>query len=362
MKRYFWLALCLSFCASEVFAQQEAVLIQRKEGYQYVNTLISPYIKRKIFEGKNILYCSVFQLGWNALKDDLTKGPVELQGNPIANQMLNEGLIGREGLSEQYYLAMAGYAQDGITEKVLREMKDKFNESPGIDLSLKRPKDILIYSFLSINLSFLDQFESLPPIKFRDATPVKAFGIKRYAEEIHKELAENTEVFDYKNDQNFIVRIKAGYGNDEIILARFTPKKGLLDTVTYILEQVEKKLGTPLQEGDTLQIPKFDFDIVDRFIEIEGRNLATRGLEDYFLDKAVQSVKLVLGGKATVEEVEEPAFEELDVGSKKRENGFLKPRKLIFNDRFVLCVKEQSAKYPYLVIWVDNPELLLKTE
>jgi len=361
MKKSLWLIIGLFFLIPALFSQEAP--IQRKQGFQYLNTLISPYLKRRIFEGKNILFCSVFQLGWDSLKNELTKGPIELRGNPIANQMLNEELVGREGLSEEYYLAMSGYAQDRITEKVLRELKQKFNESPGIDLDLKRPQHILIYSFLSRNLDFLDEFEDLTqPIKFRGTALVKAFGIKKYAEELHREMAENVEIFDYKNDEHFIIRIRSKFDDDEIILAKFAPKKALFETLGYILEQIEKKVSAPLREGDTLQIPKLDFDIVDRFIEIEGRNLANRGLEDYFLDKAVQSVRLILGGKAPIEELEESAFEELDAGIKKKGNGLLKPRKLVFNDRFLICLKEQNARYPYLVIWVDNPELLLKTE
>jgi hypothetical protein len=35
-------------------------------------------------------------------------------------------------------------------------------------------------------------------------------------------------------------------------------------------------------------------------------------------------------------------------------------REFVFDKPFLLCLKEKEAKYPYLAIWVDNSELLVK--
>ena len=37
-------------------------------------------------------------------------------------------------------------------------------------------------------------------------------------------------------------------------------------------------------------------------------------------------------------------------------------RYFVFSQPFMLYLKEKNAKYPYLAIWVNNPEFLIKDE
>jgi len=169
---------------------------ERIQSDQLKQTAVTSYLQDNIVNGKNLLYCSTFQIAWNALCDDIIKEPLQLKGNPLIAQMLNKRLAGKEDISEDCYLSMAGFNKDGIVEKIKQALKEKFNETPGIDISLTRPDDILSYAFLLKDLKFKKDFESLDkPIMFNGNIPVQAFGIKEYAyDEEHMSLGEQVSI------------------------------------------------------------------------------------------------------------------------------------------------------------------------
>jgi len=324
----------------------------RLEAYKLRNTMITPYLIRRILEDKNMLYCSTFQVAWNKMTDEVTKGTVSLDGSPITEQMLNRRLTGAQDISEDCYLAAAGVARDNIVERVERDMRDKFNEAPGTEMNLKNPHDILIYSFFYKDIAFAEELERLDkPIMFNGANPVKAFGIKEFAlDESHIRAAEQVEILYYRNDNEFIVRLLSTQQNDEIILAKFAPLKTLSSSVAFVFSQIATSRPTTLKEKETLQIPMIDFDIVDWFIEIEGRCLQIRGMEDYCIAKAIQSLKFKLVQKASPYEL---------LPSVAEDKSLVKPRKFIFDKPFLICLRQQGVSYPYFVLWVQNTEMLL---
>ena len=44
------------------------------------STVIAPTLDTPVPAGKNVIWCSSFQLAWNKLKDDIVKAPVEIKG------------------------------------------------------------------------------------------------------------------------------------------------------------------------------------------------------------------------------------------------------------------------------------------
>jgi hypothetical protein len=324
---------------------------KRIEGYRYRNSLITPYLIRRVLPDKNMLYASNFQVAWNKFSDEICRQTVVLNGNPIMVQMLNRRLTGAQDISEDCYLAMAGTHEEDITARVTQALSDKFNETPAIDLSLKNPRDILLYTFLVKDISFAEEFERLEkPIMFNQSTPVLAFGIKEFVlDESHIRAGEQVEIIYYNNDDDFIIRLRSSTQDDEIYLAKIPPLKTLSATSSYILTQVNINRPQGLKVKDTLQIPIIDLDIVDWFLDLEGRCLQSRGMEDFCIAKAIQSIKFRLVQDA-------PPYEL--VPSLDQEKKITKPRKFIFDKPFLLQIRRQGASYPYFVMWVENTELL----
>ena len=324
---------------------------KRVEGYRFRNSLVTPYLIRRILPDKNMLYASNFQVVWNKFSDEICRQTVSLTGNPIMVQMLNRRLTGVQDLSEDCYFAMAGTNEEDISAKVTQTLSDKFGETPGIDLTMKNPHDILLYTFLVKDIKFPEEFERLEkPIMFQQNTPVLGFGIKEFVlDESHIRAGEQVEVIYYNNDDDFIIRLRSNNQDDEIYLAKIPPLKTLSATSSYVLTQANINRPQALKVKDTLQIPIIDLDIVDWFLDLEGRCLESRAMEDYCIAKAIQTIKFSLVQNA-------PPYELLpSVGEEKKT---AKPRKFIFDKPFLLQIRRQGASYPYFVMWVENTELL----
>jgi len=214
----------------------------RIQSSQLKQTTITSYLQENIEQGKNLLYCSAFQIAWDVLSDDVIKEPLQLEDNPMTAQMLNKRLTGKEDISEDCYIAMAGLKRDGIVEKITKALRDKFNTSPGIDLNLDLPEDILSYAFLQKDLKFKNEFESLEkPINFNGTTSVKGFGIESVMHSYpkHAELMKQLNILFYKNKNDFIITLKSTSPRDEIILAKVRPENNLLETINTVFTMIK---------------------------------------------------------------------------------------------------------------------------
>lgn len=320
-------------------------------------TAVTCYMQEKISKGENLLYCSTFQIAWDKLCDEVLKEPLKLSGNPVAQRMLNERLTGEDDISEDYYLAMAGFNRDNIVEKIKKALKEKFDETPGLDLTLENPDDILAYAFLLKDLKFDKEFESLDkPIMFNGNIPVQAFGIKEYSFTTeHAKLSRQLDILDYRDDNNFIVGLKSSSPKDEIILAKITPKGTLLETVEFVLSRIKSQPPSKIRDGETLRIPKLDFDLLHFYSELTGRDFLNKGFKMYSISQAVQSIRLRLNEKGALLKSEAAIVAMTAIPDPSP-----KPREFIFDKPFLILLKEKGARYPYFAMWVDNSELLLK--
>ncbi|MEW6170358.1 MAG: hypothetical protein AB1472_02195 [Candidatus Omnitrophota bacterium] len=347
------------FCAINTYVLAQEIEPLCVDSSRLKQTDITSYLDNKIIQGKNLIYCSTFQIAWNELMDSIIKEPIKLDAYPFAAQELNKKLTIKKDLSDDCYLAMAGFNKDGIIEKIKKALRDKFNTTMGINVNLKNPDDILAYAFLFKNLKFENEFEVMEePIKFKsnpmfDGTNVKAFGIKNYKPGNTYDKIVN--LLDYQNEDDFIISLKSIVDKDEIILAKVSPKDSLIKTIEYVLSRINNKNASSLKEGETLQIPKIDFNIFHEFFDLENRSLLNKGWEQYILSKAIQAIRFRLDEKGAF--LRSEAVIELEEGIMD-----YSPRQFIFNKAFLICLKEKNAKYPYLAIWIDNVELLIKQE
>jgi hypothetical protein len=316
-------------------------------------TTVTSYLQKKITKGKNLIFCSTFQLAWNVLWDGLIKEPIKLSGTPEIQTMLNQRLTNKEDISDDACIAMVGFNRNGIIQKIDDALLKKFNNKQGCDIKLSNPSGFLAYGYLFKSLEFKNKFEDLNanPIFFNKETKVETFGIKKYSYEIAKQV----KILHYNNDDDFILKIESKSQNDEIILAKIEPKETLLSTVDYVFEQIKNKKTIIVEKGDILKIPKFDFDIFKKYSELISREFLNKNLKGYFISDAFQGIKFKLDEKGVILE----SYAGI-IGAKSM-SGPLETKKLIFDKPFLFCLKEKNGKYPYFVMWVDNAELMLKS-
>lgn len=309
-------------------------------------------LEEKVQPGKNVVYCAAFQLAWNELKDKIVKQDIKMADESEEVKHLNKELFTKEDVSENSYAALAGYNKEGIVDKINKELKSKFgDQAPEVENELKSPDDIMAYAYFYKNIKFAVPFYKFEnPMKFgSNNINVKCFGIKKYSEKDSK-MASQVQIIDYEGANSFVVKLSSEDNKDDIYLT-----KGLKNNSTLLnaVSEVERRLSEGKTEsmdyGQTLMIPYIDFDINHSYDELTNKKLLNSGFEEYILSKAIQSIKFRLDEKGA-----ELKSEAKIMGAKTA----ILTRNYIFNTPFLLYIKQKGARYPYMVLWVDNEELL----
>jgi hypothetical protein len=329
------------------------------------HTIITPYLVAQIGIDNNILYCASFQMAWNKMRDKVIKGDIQLENEPLTAQRLNRMLENRNDISIGSFVAEAGELSDELVARINKQLQEKFGDQVGD--TLEKPHDangqrqLIAYAFLYKNLEFPTEFEKLKDtVAFAAGgrvTPVQAFGVDSFAhsKRLHKKLADQVAIFDYRNDDDFILVLTSKSDNDQIILAKVTPGRNLLNTYTTVAQRIGNAKQSYLQEEETLRIPKIDFDLTHSFSELENKRIKNKGWEGWFISKAVQDTRFKLDEKGAV--LKSRSF--LLMLKEEAPPPEEKPRKFIFDKPFLICLKQKNGIHPYFALWVNNPELLL---
>lgn len=308
-------------------------------------------------EKNNMIWCGTLQLAWNELRDNIIKDDIKLIGEDKLSSELNKKPFDKSCLNEKDYIAMVGYNKDGIVDKINKSLKDKFNEDGNwkVQTTLKYPDDILAYSFLKKNLEFKYAFEDVKEGLEFNGTKVKSFGISEIKdEEIKDKLAQQVKILYYNDDDNFIISLKGNTANDEIILAKISPKDTLNNTLNYVSGKVDNCNEIGFSSRDILKIPMLGFSINKDYKELENKPIANKGFQDYALASVIQRVDFTLTEKGA------QLKSKAEIGMVKSARLPEKPKKLIFDKPFLVYMKEKDSKSPYFVMWVDNSDIMMK--
>lgn len=342
--------LIFSSCGhQQVNSSKETLVVEDSKELKKTN--ITSHLEKDIEKGKNIIFCSTFQLAWNGLSDNIVKEKVRLKNEPEIVAALNKRITGKNDLTEKDYLAMSGYKRDNIINKINSELKRKFgNEAPKLKDELRGEDDIISYAFLYKNLQFEKEFENLEETLLFNGEGVKAFGIRKHSEKT-KDMANQVEILDYRGKDDFVIKLNSK-SNDDIILAKTAPSKNLLETISAIDKRENTSKTPTMRDGEHLIIPKFDFDITHRYSEIIGKTFLNKGFEEYMISEAFQNTKFKLSEKGAVLKSEAKIIA--------NKSAQITTRSFIFDKPFLLILREKGAKNPYFLMWVDNTELMVK--
>jgi hypothetical protein len=337
-------------------------------------TTITSQMEGKITPGKNLIYCSTFQIAWNELKDKIVKEDIRLTNEPPIVTFLNKSLSTKADISEDCYVAMAGFGKDGIVQKINNALREKFREAPPVVQRHIEPDWILAYAYLHKNLRFkvaFDKFENDGyPLFFNSREKknnVQSFGIDRYCEDEKPEfeMGKQVEVLYYseppekklvekdgklvaEDRREFIVRLKTTSVSDELVLACIEPEETLSATFEAAVSRTEGHTAAPLKTNDILLIPKLNLNILHSYSELLKKYLRNKGFEGYWIAEALQSIRFSLTEKGAL------------LSSDTHISVFCDHRLLVFDKPFLLYLKEKGAKYPYFAMWVGNAELMVR--
>lgn len=355
-----FLFLCFSLLLVSENVSAQGIEPEQIASVKLKQIIITPHMEENISFGKNVLYCSTFQIAWNMLQNDIIKEDILLDGDPLMVRLLNKQLSTKSDISEECYVAMADKLTESFLQRINNALKEKFGDQASPEVKehiIPELPQIFSYAYMHKSLQFTKKFESFERLIFRSnevETKVKAFGIERYSyEEKHREMGKQVSVIDYTYEDDFIISLKSKSANDEIILAKVEPKETLLSTILAVSKRIKQSTPSSLREDDILQIPKFDFNLKHSFSELEEKYFKNKRWEEWYISKAIQWIRFKLSEKGAILK-SEARIVMIPM------NG--EPRKLIFNKPFLIYLRQKDGEYPYFAMWLDNAELLIKEE
>jgi hypothetical protein len=337
------------------------------ESTQLKQTTITPVMETPIVPGKNLIYCSTFQIAWNMLQDSIIKEPIRLTGDPEMARLLNKQLSTTKDISEDCYVAMVGELTEALLQRINDVLQQKFgNQAPSKVEASVNPAvpQFLSYAYLYKNLKFAAEFERLEvPLIFTSSTgntPVKVFGIHKYDPQNQSNLGTQVSVLYYddpeqnrESKRDCIISLKNQQANDEIILAKITPDDNLFHTLAKVDELVTKSSAIQMEKNDRLNIPVLDFNVNHVFRELGGKGFLNPGWQEWFISAAMQWIRFRLNEKGAMLKSEAKIFMATGIE-------YPLPRNFIFDRPFLIYLKQKDGKYPYFAMWVDNAELMVK--
>ena len=330
-------------------------------------SVIVPTLDTPMPKGKNVVWCGTLQLAWNRLGKDVLHKQPQVQGAEEVVSRLNQAQLREDDLPADSYLATAGFAKDGVVEKIKAEMKHKFHKDVAIDAM--EPNDILAYAYLEASAAFtIPFFENRGAFSFIDsdgvARQVSSFGIEERHEYAYEALREQIEVLyslrnkgSHEGLDEFVLDLCRDSSPNQIVVACVPPKATLLETLADVEKKTRDFPQQPYAEyarrfgvRDVLLVPNLNWEIAHHFAELErsDKQLVNTGFSSYHIAKAMQTIRFKLdrSGAELASEAQMPC----------------KPMAthFVFNRPFLIVVKKRGAERPFFVMWVDNAELLCR--
>ena len=330
------------------------------ESERLTRTVIVPTLDTPIPDDRSAIWCSSFQLAWNRLKDDVIHEPIVLKGAETTSRQLNDANPSDKDLSAQSFYAAAGWAKDGIVEKVRQDMARKFPGVPVMELSVP-PEGALAYGYLQAAIKY--------PLRYRDGRSrlsfpvgdgtrraVGSFGFVERQEETHNLRSQPDILFSSPEGdevQQYAVELCKGTA-DQVVVARIPRQKSLAEALATVRERIAAYPKDYMQHrfgpSDSLLVPNMSWRIVHRFKELEGKQFLNARWQSVSLEAARQVIDLTMDRSGT--ELKSEAAKSIKSATPPGRNHFL------FDGPFLLYLQKRGAEQPYFAMWVANTELL----
>ncbi len=366
-----------SYLAQDEIAYQvsESPPVLRADSKDLKQTAVLATLDDPLPEHRNAIWCATFQMAWDRLKQDVIKEPIKVLGAQALADRLNRGQFQTEGIEKESYYAIAGFAEDGIIKQVQSEMAQRFPSEPEPQFApgyTALPKGILAYAYLSVNVSFkYPYYTGTRPFAFTDSTGrrtnVTSFDTApEVADANLKNVREQVEILSCKYDAQdnmtgFIVDLCRDTEPYEIILARVPRAGTLADTLATAEKDMADFKNDPdygelrrLRPIDRVSVPDVLYKLKHSFSELLKKYLGNAGFQDEYFSEAMQTIDFSLSRTGVV------LRSEARIGLvASRSARVEKPRHFTFDRPFLICAKKRQADAkPFLVMWVDNAELM----
>ena len=329
------------------------------------DTVIVPTLDTPVAAGKNVIWCSSFQIAWDRLKNDVVKAPVQVKGAETVAKRLNEAPQSEKDLMPESYYAAAGYINKGIADQVRSAMAQKFPAVAPPQFNAP-PEAVVAYAYMAADVKFtIPFFENRKELVFKsstgEGTAVSSFGVRAEDDYAYYQLRKQVGLLYSKYRENaprgleeFVVDPCRDSSPNQVLLACIKPEATLRETVAALEQRLASSTGDRHREtlgpNDVILVPNVLWEITHHFRELEGKDklLSNPGFEGLYLDTALQAIHFRLD-RCGAELASEAKVLYMPI-----------PTYYVFDRPFLIYMKRRDAKEPFFVMWVANAELLSK--
>ncbi len=299
---------------------------------------------------KDSSWCPTFQLIFNDLKNNLVKQDIQFNTSNSFLDNLNKEEFTENDISSDYYYKTYGVKSIELKNKIIKGIKDKFNQESDIldrfDFTNSSPNNYFFYSMLYREFKYSKKFNKLAKGKFNDKYDnIKYFGIKDKDEE----LASEIKVLYYNSKDDFAIKLLTT-SNDEVIINK-NPKgnnfKEIYNNITS--KSKDYKDNEFVIDNDYFKMPYLSLNVLKEYKELEGQSIKDSDGNLIEIDTAIQTIKLSLddvGGKIK---------SEAGMDVMKSAIGINRTKRYFYVDKtFAIFLKEASKDKPYFAARVDD--------
>lgn len=330
---------------------------------QLPNTRVIPTLDAEHEKGKNLLYCATFQLAWNELME-LLDGPLDLENKPPAAAKLNNKNFTPEMLDKESYFIFAGGGPTAHT-RMAEELKTKFGGAASPKLLPRElgPNEFVAYSYLYKNLKFSVPLYSYPNGFEFSGGNVKTFGIAT-DNPLRGRMLRYVRVHDYVNKDDFVIELTSKSPDDSILIAKIPPGKSLQKSTESVLQRLQKTNRDTLESGEDLRIPTFNFEVVKNYSDLAPLKLYKKSWDmPGQLKECTQLIRFKFDEFGAIVKSEtriRGAVGQSDIDDAPAPPP--PPRHFICDRPFLVLLLHRNKAKPYFALWVDNSELLVKSD
>ena len=319
--------------SKETLMEQAAQLENLSE---YVGTMFVPTMEHLIPADSNTVYCATLLFAWDEARKHIGTA-LSIPERYQDLRLLNASTSFRNVLKSNEYTAIGTVDGDYIYAHA------EFKKSLPFDYQLRK---------LEHRLTFAKQ-------------KVAAFGVMG---DDNDDLTNIVKILYYKNDNNFIIKLKPSDKEHDIVLFKTSKTYSTIaemaaaaDSLTKI-GQKERKIQNlrwkyQFLSDDEVVIPDIDFDISTNFNKLIGNIFHANSL-DYEILQAWQRTAFKLN--ETGAEIKSEAKVAIFCLEDEEETTKPTPKKMIFDKPFFLMLRRTDAQHPYFVLHAVNAELMVK--
>ncbi len=331
----------------------------RREATEFKQTDVAVTLAEPHVPGRNRLYCSTLQLAWDLLRR-LPDNRVHTREQRPVVDALNLAPFPKGCLSEEDSLQRV--VPISKIDELRAELERRFPNAQGPKTRPSNVPGFIVFAYLRKSFPFNARFDVLEkPMTFPrgGSHQVMAFGRLPQTDNPSDERLKQVRVISYRSDDDFVIELLSKNTRDRLILALVEPQESLHATVDSVLSRRPDARKPVLQDVDELAIPRFAFNLLKTFPEIEGLPLPDFDKEvsggPAFISSANQCIAFVLNERGA----ELESFAELEVLGADESPPEPKPRQFIFDRPFLILMMERDAAAPYFALWVENADLMV---